>query len=367
MNNRLAPSAEALAAGAGTLRVHFDASCGAALRRILIDGRSADGYALFVETDPMVANVVIFGSDEIDYIGRNTLYRSHKAKSICITESDIPTFRIPGLYAANMKSPITSSRTRTMSYFISEQERGNQEVRRLIGEPVEKRYLYSFMGGSNSWARKWLFKAIKSQSDTLVEPTDSYNHWNATASEAEARAKQRRRYAEVMAASKFSLCPRGCGLSSYRLFESMSLGVAPVIISDKWRPIEDVDWSFALFVPERSIPQIDQIVRAHASEWQERGQAGQAIYTSILAPHVVARMLHRKIADVAAGYDPTREAAMAMITPARAAIREAYWSAYKLGKYAALWGFRITGRPVPIRLNRPVDVQLNRARPGGLG
>jgi hypothetical protein len=147
----------------------------------------------------------------------------------------------------------------------------------------------------------------------------------------------------------------------------MSLGVAPVIISDKWRPIEGIDWSFAIFVRESRISQLDQIVRGHQGEWQERGRAGQAIYASRLAPDVVARMLHQKMIEVASGFNPAREAVMSIITPARATTREAYWRVYGWVKYAALWSFKVTGRPVPIRLNRPVDVQLNRARPGRLG
>jgi hypothetical protein len=35
------------------------------------------------------------------------------------------------------------------------------------------------------------------------------------------------RYAELLIASKFVLCPRGNGASSIRLFESMQLGICP--------------------------------------------------------------------------------------------------------------------------------------------
>jgi hypothetical protein len=342
--------------GRAPLRVHFDRSCGAALRAALTEAPS-----LFVETEAVPADAVIFGSDDVAMIAGSELYLSFRAKSLCITESDIPTFRLPGLYAANAKALVTGPRTRTINYFISERERGNPEVRRMIGQQTEKRYLYSFMGGSNSWARKRLFRAVQSQADTLVEPTDSYNHWNADPADTDMRARQMRRYAEVMAASKFALCPRGCGLSSYRLFESMSLGITPVIISDRWRPIEGIDWRFALFIRESQIPQIDRIVRAHADEWRQRGEAGLAVYRQVFARDVVARLLHDRIAELLAGYDPTRETVMALATRVRAAVRAAYWVGYDATKYMVLWGFHLTGRPVPIRLNRPVDIQIGRA------
>jgi hypothetical protein len=250
-----------------------------------------------------------------------------------------------------------------MSYFISERERGNPEVRRLIGQQAAKRYLYSFMGGSNSWARKRLFQSVSSGADTLVEPTDSYNHWVANPDDPDGRVKQMRRYAEVMAESKFSLCPRGCGLSSYRLFESMSLGVAPVIISDKWQPIEGIDWSFALFVRENQIPRIDQIVRSHQSEWRHRGQEAQTTYERLLASDVIAGILHDHVTKVMAARSPVREAIMRPVTRSRAVNRELYWVGYRLVKHAILWAYHVSGRPVPIRLNRPVEIQLNRVAP----
>jgi hypothetical protein len=350
------PSSLPLAEEATPLRIHLEDSCSVGLRQTL-----TEAPGLFTESSPEHADVVIFGSDDIAYVEHSPIFRSYASKSICVTESDIPTFRLPGLYAANMKSFITSSRVKTMSYFISERERGNPEVRQLIGRQIDKRYLYSFMGGSNSWARKRLFRAVHSRKDTLIEPTDSYNHWTVDPDGAESRANQMRRYARVMAASKFTLCPRGCGLSSYRLFESMSLGIAPVIISDQWQPIEGIDWSFAIFVPERRIVQIDQIVRSHEPEWEQRGQAGRDIYTRLLAPEVVATMLHNKMVQVLTARSPAREAVMALTTRARAAKRAAYWKGYHLVKYLVLWGYHISGQPIPIRLNRPVEVQLNRA------
>jgi hypothetical protein len=123
------------------LRVHFDESCGTGLRLAL-----TESSALFTVADPSACDVVIFGSDDITYLNNSDLLRAVRSKAICITESDIPTFRLPGLYAGNIRSFVTASRAETMSYFISERERGNPEVRRVIGSPMEKRYLYSFMG-----------------------------------------------------------------------------------------------------------------------------------------------------------------------------------------------------------------------------
>jgi hypothetical protein len=356
-----APVSAPRSLAAGSLAVHFDDSASATLRLVLTEHAS-----LFVETDARAADVVIFGSDEIDYIDKSALYRAYKSKSICITESDIPTFRLPGLYAANQRSFLTSSRTKSISYFMSERDRGNPEIKRLIGRKPEKRYLYSFMGGSNCWARKRIFRSLRTTADTVVEATDSYNHWTNRPEDIQAKANQMRRYADVMGASKFALCPRGCGLSSYRLFESMSLGIAPVIISDKWRPIEGIDWSFAIFVPERQIPHIDRILRAHEGEWEQRGQAALAAYRSVLDKEVIAMTLHGQIAGVVAAYRPTREAIMAILTRARVVKRESYWVVYGWLKRLVLRGFYISGLPLPIKLHEPLEQQIGKHKPAAL-
>ena len=337
------------------LKVHFDGSACGTLRSVLT------GSPYFTEADPVAADLVIFGSDEIAYVNASELYKAFPGKSISITESDIPTFRLPGLYASNTRSWITRSRTRTVNYFLSQIDRPNLEVRQRIGHASEKRYLYSFMGGSNSWTRKRLLRSVPSRPDTLIQATDSYNHWNADKSP-ETKALQRQRYAEVMAASRYILCPQGCGVSSYRLFESMSLGIAPVILSDKWRPVEGVDWSFALFVPERRLKEIDRIVRQHADEWEGRGQIAQQTYNAFFAPEVVPQRLHEHLLALLATRSPVSEGVMAVVTGVRAATRQAYWNAYGVVKILALKGFHLTNVAVPIPLNRPVEEQLKTSK-----
>jgi hypothetical protein len=338
------------------LRVAFEKSCGDAIRAVL-----SNNLSLFLECDPATADMVIFGTDEVSYVENSDLYRACRTKSVCITETDTPTFRLPGLYAANNRSRLTQSRCRSMSYFISERDRGNPEIRRLIGQTFDKRYLYSFMGGSNSWARKRLFYHLVSTADTVIEATDTYNHWADDDQERVARSNQQRRYANIMAASRFALCPRGCGLSSYRLFESMSLGIAPVIIADDWRPIAGIDWDFALFVRERHIAQIDSIVRSHAEEWVERGSLAAQTYRDHFAAETIAATLHRDLRAVLDQMDPVREAVMSCLTRVRAVWREIYWGGYAAAKYAALRGLHVTGLSVPVKLHRPVEEQLRKA------
>jgi hypothetical protein len=329
-----------------SILVSFDSSCSAVMRQLLIAKPD-----LFKEADPAAAALVIFGSDEIDYLRHSTLFKAVKAKSICITESDIPTFALPGLYAANQTGFLTAGRTRSISYFISERAKPNPEIKKLIGADIEKRYLYSFMGGTNSWPRRWLFKYTPSREDTLVEATDRYNHWSVNETDVEENARRmRRRFAEVMAASKFSLCPRGCGLSSYRLFESMSLGIAPFIIADKWRPVEGVDWSFAVFVPEKKVAKIDEIVRAHASEWQDRGAQARLAYQKHFSDDAITATLHNQIQALRLSLNPAREPFMFNLAAARSGARSSYWAAVRVLKVIVLKAAATGAFKLPFRV-----------------
>ncbi len=331
------------------LGVHFDRSASKDLRSILTEDER-----IFFETDAASADLIIFGTDELSALKANDLIKTYRPKCITITETDIPTFALPGLYAANIQSILTAGRTETINYFISERHNGNAAVKSLVGKPQDKRYLYTFLGGSNSWARKRLFRLVPSRDDTLLEPTNAYKHWSPE-QDAVQKEQHRRRYAEIMAQSKFTICPRGCGLSSYRLFESMSLGVAPVIIADGWRPIEDVDWSFALFVPEARLGQIDEIIRAHEHEWQERGQAARRAYESLLAPPLMASLIRTKALRVAGRYNPVREAIIAPVILGRVAYRRVSWAFYSVATRLALEFFRASRIPLPFVIQRPIE------------
>ncbi len=339
------------------LAVCFDDSASSTLRRILTGSGS-----LFTLSDAAGADVILFGTDEIAYVDRSPLYRAFAAKCLCVTESDIPTFRLPGLYAANEASILTAGRTETIPYILSDRDRPNLAVGALVGQSVAKRYLYSFMGSANSWPRKTLVRLVRSRPDTLIETTHAYRHWTDEADAAEQKRAHQARYAEVMAATKFALCPRGCGLSSYRLFESMMLGVAPVIISDRWRPMAGIDWSFALFLRERQIPSIDTILRSHADEWRERGRSAAATFDAHLRPQLVPEMMHARITRLLAQRSAARERIVDAGIRLRSARRTAYWKAYGVGKRLLLAGFTMTGIDCPVPLVPPIGPQVARSK-----
>ena len=111
-----------------------------------------------------------------------------------------------------------------MSYFneyISYQDPADQS---------QIQYLFSFQGNTTARVRERLFAAEFGGAPVLVERTQPgaksvRDFWDKIGSPEVAEFK--RRYAEVMRRSKFVLCPRGVGTSSYRLYETLESGFIP--------------------------------------------------------------------------------------------------------------------------------------------
>ena len=63
-------------------------------------------------------------------------------------------------------------------------------------------------------------------------------------------------FEKLIKESYFSICPRGYGPTSFRLYESIQMGTVPIYISDKFflPYIEFLDWSeFAILLKSRKI------------------------------------------------------------------------------------------------------------------
>jgi hypothetical protein len=288
------------------LNVHLEASCGPALQSIFVDGTPAY-FRLVAEADS--ADVVVFEKDDWSYLRRSELLRRHPNKCICISEWDKPSFVIPAIYASNEKAWYSRGRTETMNYPIADRRGRNPWVTALAAQTCGKTYLYSFVGKSSSRVRKRLFRHYVTRrqpsGDVFIEASDE-----AVINQAKYSDAVRRRYAEIISASKFALCPRGWGTSSVRLFEACEMGVAPVILADRWIPIGGIDWSFALFVDEGRISELDAIIRSHGSEWRQRGERARQTFLQHFAVDAAPRALAAAMERLLGSIDPRREAAI---------------------------------------------------------
>ena len=99
-----------------------------------------------------------------------------------------------------------------------------------------KELLASFVGSSTHDIRNKMVEAMKDKSDVYI----STKGW-----EQNVKVDQLSDFVESATKSKFVLCPRGYGASSFRLYEAMQLDAVPVYISDRfWLPwTHELNWN----------------------------------------------------------------------------------------------------------------------------
>ncbi len=132
----------------------------------------------------------------------------------------------------------------------------------------DKDILYSFIGYDStsligSPLRRRIFE-MKHPAQTYIRERKCW-HWArefewAELSEQE-QALQKKEYMEVLARSRFSLCPRGTGISTIRFWESLQAGAIPVLLSDRLILPEVVNWKECLLrIPEAAVATFPEII-----------------------------------------------------------------------------------------------------------
>lgn len=101
----------------------------------------------------------------------------------------------------------------------------------------EKNILASFVGSNTHNVRTLMMHILCNKPDIFI----SSDTWNSNVNK-----DKQVLFIETALNSKFILCPRGYGRSSFRLFETFQLGCVPIYIWDdiEWLPYKDkLDWS----------------------------------------------------------------------------------------------------------------------------
>ncbi len=79
-------------------------------------------------------------------------------------------------------------------------------------------------------------------------------------------------YVRELENTKFVLCPRGTSPNSYRLYESMSVGRCPVIISDDWVQTEGPNWdACSVRIAEKDVNYLEDILLEREKDAHELG------------------------------------------------------------------------------------------------
>ena len=200
--------------------------------------------------------------------------RQYPDKTFMYNPHDQPWLVLPGLYAC-MPAPLLDAARIAASPYL---EKINEYIYCNFG--IEPKLLYSFYGNVRLPVRREL--------PGLHYPRGLVKKWTTGLYRDDKPVAPQLEYADLLADSKFILCPRGIGPSSSRLFETMQAGRVPVIISDDWaRPRGPVWDELAVFVPEGQIAQIPRILEEAEARWPEMARQARAAWEEFFAPETI--------------------------------------------------------------------------------
>lgn len=195
------------------------------------------------------------------------LFRKFRAKTFIYQDWYLALPLSAGVYTGYEKWPVNFP-CASIHYLARRCE--NDAV--AFNESTERPYLFSFVGSSRTAEMRKRILELK-HARAFMRDTGEARAWNMTKAQKDVYEGD---YAKVMAQSAFVLCPRGLGPGSYRLFEAMEMGRAPVIISDNWEFPRGPKWEeFSLTVKEQDIAKIPSILEAAEPRALEMGWAAR--------------------------------------------------------------------------------------------
>lgn len=243
--------------------------------------------------DPAAAEVILFyvgpgreflGGTDLSRRGlrRHPLTRRYPDRSFVFDVRDEALPFLPGVFTSIDRQFYRPGRQRA-GFYLEPIWNPLLEPR---GEVAQAEHLFSFLGAFKTPTRRALGELRHSRGlvvdttrkrprikDEIDEPAEVTEPVESVASADDPSASYRQRFAESLHNSKFILCPSGRGTSSYRLFEAMRAGRAPVILADDWVEPVGPDWSsFSVRVPEAQVHRLPELLEGREPEAPELGR-----------------------------------------------------------------------------------------------
>lgn len=243
----------------------------------------ADKNKYRITVDPKSADIILICDVRFDnygeYVRINPLIRKNINKCFILSNNDRPLSIFRGILTSAEKSIINFDRIRSCSYNAYSDSFKNSFITNHIPlkkETPKKKYLFSFIGRDCNLIRRQIFEMAFHRKDILIE--DSGNTFNVYDKDVNAGNRQKYYY-DIMLQSKFALCPAGWSANSYRLFEAMSLGIVPVIISDDWILPKGPQWKdFSLIIRKKDIQNLEDIILEKESEFAAMGSKARKAF-----------------------------------------------------------------------------------------
>ncbi len=252
---------------------------------LAMHARSRTGLHQFTD-DPDQADIILLAGDleSLAEARANQVLARYPEKTMAYSEIDALVPYVPGVYGSAAKpGGLDLKRTQSGIYFSRYSSSMNPEVRHRSGEP--KQLLFCFRGRRDCRVRADILSHPYNRSDVQVLETTGYMHWN---NGIVGQRESQKDYADALAQSHFALCPRGMGFGSIRLFEVMEMGIAPVLLADRYALPPGPNWSsFLLQIPERDVAQLPQLLEPRIAESGERGRLARLAWEQFFAPELI--------------------------------------------------------------------------------
>ena len=279
----------------------FDNQNRAQTRELIDLYQYADQEKYSLIDTPAKADLIILGDAEFENYGEkimgNIVLKNHINKSFILSYRDRPIPLVRGLYTSAEKSLINFNRIRSCAYTAYYKSFRNPFIYNHQFKLEEKKYLFSFIGRDSHICRSRFFKMKFDRKDIFIE--NSSNKFNLYDQNKELACQKQ--FYDVLLSSKFSICLRGSGASSIRLFESMQLGIAPVIISDEWILPKGPRWNeFSLILKLRDLPNLEKIISKNENKYLEMGLLARKEYLKyfddkVYFNYVIENCLHIRL------------------------------------------------------------------------
>lgn len=175
-------------------------------------------------------------------LGIITIYSSHKIKN----QNEIDNIKILPcpLYACNFEDTTRNAEFRDKNF-----------------STINRKYLYSFVGGVQSCyltnIRNNLF-TMKHPVNTIVQNTGDWHFNKVVYSQYQNHKRElninvdhilkTKKYNEILLDSRYSLCPSGSGPNSIRFWESLACGAIPILLSDTLDLPYNINWKEIIII-----------------------------------------------------------------------------------------------------------------------
>jgi hypothetical protein len=220
---------------------------------------------------------------------RHDLVAAYWDRLFVLDQRDDPLYTLPGIYVsanwhAARRLPLLG---------------GPHPVLPNLQEHVQTQpdLLFSFQGSRTHPVRDMILRLRHPRA--VLEDTTAVNLLMWQPGDVEARRRALQAYRATIARSKFVLCPRGHGASTFRLYETLAAGRVPVVIADTWLPPPRVDWnSCVITVPERHAEHIPQILTDAEPSWETKAAAGRAVWAEHFAKDQLWHHYAQSLADL---------------------------------------------------------------------